>query len=145
MASTSPSTSEILWCKAVDSLDPATVKHLDPAKTGKRDIVAAVLDVAEKKRQLSLKKRWRVKNFDGREIIVRDVIEKIIGWIRRFREVGDTIVQYDPGHSALPWAAVRFVLEAAINDVDTSCDLLEDIEMISRLLALFHKAELSVE
>lgn len=27
--------------------------------------------------------------------------------------IGDTIVQYDPGHAALPWAAVRFVLQVS--------------------------------
>lgn len=31
-------------------------------------------------------------------------------WIQKFIEVGDIAIQYDPGHAALPWAAVRFVL-----------------------------------
>ena len=114
------------------------IRHLDPAKTGKRDVVAAVLNVAESKRQLSLKKRWWVENFDGKEIIVRDVVEKTISWVRRFRDVGDIGVQYDPGHAALPWAAVCFVLQVAINDVEFSCDR----ELIARLLARFHKIEL---
>lgn len=65
-----PFTSEELWRKATESLDPA--------RTGKRDVVAAVLKIAERKRQLSLKERWRVKGSDGQEIIVRDVVEKII-------------------------------------------------------------------
>jgi hypothetical protein len=42
-------------------------------------------------------------------------MEKIIFWIDRFKDVGDNAVQYDPGHAALPWAAIRFILQAAVN------------------------------
>lgn len=39
---------------------------------------------------------------------------KILEWINKFK-VGDIIVQYDPGYSALPWAAFRFLLK--VNDL----------------------------
>jgi hypothetical protein len=31
--------------------------------------------------------------------------------VEKFKEVGDMIVQYDPGHAALPGAGVRLLLQ----------------------------------
>lgn len=45
------------------------------------------------------------------KIVLRDVFAKIAFWIEKFVEVGDVAVQYDPGHAALPWALVRFLLK----------------------------------
>ena len=46
--------------------------------------------------------------------MVRDVFNGISTWIDKFKKVGDMAVQYDPGHAALPWAAVRFFLQVGI-------------------------------
>ena len=43
--------------------------------------------------------------------MIRAMLAKVIDWIDKFREVGDLAIQYDPGHAALPWAAVRFLLQ----------------------------------
>ncbi|MCJ1224751.1 hypothetical protein MMC12_001396, partial [Toensbergia leucococca] len=40
----------------------------------------------------------------------------MIKWIDIFKQVGDSAVQYDPVHAALPWAGVRFLLQIAVND-----------------------------
>lgn len=72
---------------------------------------------AESKSELSLRKRWKVTKPNGEVVIVHDVLEKIVAWIHRFKETGDTLVQYDPSHAALPWAAVRFLLQMAISEV----------------------------
>ena len=50
-------------------------------------------------------------------VIVRDVLEKIVRWVDRFKEIGDTAVQYNPEVAALPWAAVRFVLQSAVSEI----------------------------
>ena len=47
----------------------------------------------------------------SRGIIVRDLADKLISWVSKFVAVGDTLVQYDPGHAAIPWALVRFILQ----------------------------------
>jgi len=47
----------------------------------------------------------------SRRIIVRDLADKLINWISKFVAVGDTLMQYDPGHAAIPWAIVRFILQ----------------------------------
>jgi len=131
-----------LWQQAIDSLPPSTIQSLDPARTGKRDIALAALEEAERKRQLASKKRWRIaEGAGGGDVIVRDVVEKIIGWINRFKAVGDQMVQYDPGHAALPWAAVRFLLQAAVNESAVYSELVLDLEMVTRLLATIYELE----
>jgi ankyrin repeat protein len=130
-----------LWKKAVDSLDPQVIAGLDPAKTGMRDIVTAVFRVAHTKRDESVKKRWRISRRGKQDIIVRDVMEKIIFWIDRFKDVGDNAVQYDPAHAALPWAAVRFILQSVINYTEVEREILEGIELVTRLLASFREVE----
>lgn len=44
-------------------------------------------------------------------IILRDLLEKVMVWVNKFKEVVDVAIQYDPVHAALPWAAVRFLLQ----------------------------------
>jgi type IV secretory pathway VirB9-like protein len=56
-------------------------------------------------------KQWTIKNRQGHKVILRDVFAKIATWIDKFKQVGDVAIQYDPGHAALPWAAIRFVLQ----------------------------------
>jgi ankyrin repeat protein len=130
-----------LWKRAVDSLDPNLIAGLDPAKTGVRDIVTAVFRVAQAKRDDSMKKRWRISRRDKQDVIVRDVMEKIIFWIDRFKDIGDNAVQHEPGHAALPWAAIRFILQAAVNYTEVEREILEGIELVARLLASFREVE----
>lgn len=54
-------------------------------------------------------KAWKLK-FRGEDIVMRDIGMKILQWIDKFKQIGDIIVQYDPGHATLPWAAFRFLL-----------------------------------
>ena len=43
--------------------------------------------------------------------MIRDVCAKMVSWIEKFIGVIDVIVQYDPVHLALPWAAI-LILQA---------------------------------
>jgi hypothetical protein len=63
-----------------------------------------------------VKKQWVLyTNKNGEKIMVREIFNRMSGWINRFKEVGDVAIQYDPGHAALPWAAVRFFLQVGQN------------------------------
>lgn len=44
-------------------------------------------------------------------------------------------MQYDPGHAALPWAAIRFFLQVTVNDVEIFGTILQSIEQISNMLS----------
>ena len=52
--------------------------------------------------------------FQGQDIILRDVAEKIIVFLNKFKTIGDVAVSFDPVHAALPWAGVRFLLQVRI-------------------------------
>jgi hypothetical protein len=64
----------------------------------------------DEKKKACLKGRWTYKK-GNKEIIIRDQLEKVVEWVNKFKEVGDTAIQYDPVHAALPWAGVRFFLQ----------------------------------
>lgn len=49
-------------------------------------------------------------------MLVRDVVDKVVGWLDKFKAIGDIVVSSDPIHAALPWAAFRFLLMAAGQD-----------------------------
>jgi hypothetical protein len=55
-------------------------------------------------------KAWKIQ-WGGEDIVLRNVVMKIVHWVDKFKQIGDVIVQYDPGHAALPWAAFRFLLQ----------------------------------
>lgn len=131
-----------LWQRALDSLKPELQASLGIAKTHKRDILEAVLKAAEQKRELCLGKRWKYRRSNGDEVILRDVLEKIAKWVHLFKGVGDAAVQFDPTAASLPWAAVRFLLQTAVNDVQVFGAMITDLEVISRLIARYRRFEL---
>ena len=65
------------------------------------------------------------------------MVDKIAVWVGKFIQVGDAAVQYDPTHAALPWAAVRFLLQITFNDVQTIGTVAEGVETVSRLIARY--------
>jgi hypothetical protein len=99
-----------LWEKAVEALGTEDRSNIDFNQEDKLAILKDVLDTANEKKRTCLGKRWKYKK-GNKEIIIRDQLEKVVEWVNKFKEVGDTVVQYDPGHAALPWAGVRFFLQ----------------------------------
>jgi hypothetical protein len=56
-------------------------------------------------------KQWSIYTTrSGRRIFLRDVLDRIAGFLQKITAVGDTLVQYDPGHLSIPWAFARFLL-----------------------------------
>jgi len=64
-----------------------------------------------------LKLKWGDKEID-----MQETADRLVGWITKFKEVGDIAVQYDPVHAALPWAGVRFIL--LVRSLDTVVTLI---------------------
>lgn len=137
------STPSCIWDKAFSSLDGNLKAVLDATKTHKRDIVGAVLREVENKRQDAARRRWNFKKSNGEVVIVRDVLEKIAGWLKTFKEMGNAAVQVrlDPTQSWLPWAAVRFLLQAMVSDVELFGAVVIDLEVVSRLITWSHHFE----
>ena len=99
-----------LWNLALATLKIDDKQQLNFGLPSQR-IIEDVLIVVEEKRNVCMQKRWKYKKANGDVLILRDIFEKIVTWVSKFKEVGDAAVQYDPSHAALPWAAVRFFLQ----------------------------------
>lgn len=85
-----------------------------------------MLKEIEAKRDLAVRKRWKFKKPNGDVVVVRDVLEKTARWINRFKETGDVIAQYDSAHLSLSWAAVRFLLQIAVSEVQVFGAMADD-------------------
>ncbi|KAL8879662.1 MAG: hypothetical protein Q9198_002768 [Flavoplaca austrocitrina] len=141
-----------LWQKALATLDDDFKAKLDFKNSTKRDIVGKTLKTAEEKKQICLKRPWKFK-VNGKDVIVRDVLEKLIRWLDHFKAIGDIAVQYDQAHAALPWAGVRFLLKAsgsgwletnrtdvqqvAVNDTNVSVSTILGLETVSYLITRY--------
>lgn len=128
---------------------------VDFGRIDKLAILADVLAAVDNAKQLCIEKRWKYRK-GNREIIIRDQLEKVAVWVKKFIEVGDAAAQYDPGHASLPWAGVRFLLQVivmpqilhgcrrlmvfaqiAINDCQTFGAMIEGVERVSSLITRY--------
>lgn len=100
-----------LWEQAITKLSPDKRSFLQITVTDRRKVLQEVLGMVQGAEQTCQQKRWKRKNRKGKLVILRDVFAKMVVWIEKFKSIGDSIVQYDPSHAALPWAAARFVLQ----------------------------------
>lgn len=74
------------------------------------DMIDHLCSLTKQKRDECEQRAWKLE-YNGRQVILRDVAEKVIVWLDKFKAVGDIAVNYDPVHLALPWSLVRFLLE----------------------------------
>ena len=90
-----------------------TLADIVIGQTDTRQIASALVTMTERIVNEKKGKDWMFQ-FRGEEIAMRDIGMKILHWIDRFKQIGDIIVQYDPGHAALPWAGFRFLLKVGL-------------------------------
>ena len=106
-----------LWTKAYNELsveyqqDLKRVGNTDSDKPEKLETLKQLLEHAMEAKKENIANQWKLK-WGGKEINVREKMERLVGWITKFKEVVDIAVQYDPVHAALPWAGIRFILIA---------------------------------
>lgn len=106
-----------LWAIALGKL---TDEEKAAVPTNSSDFKLQTLEdlriVVARKRDECEDKSWKFE-YKGRQIILRDVAEKIIYGINKFKEIGDVAVNFDPVHAALPWAGVRFLLQVSKHSI----------------------------
>ena len=107
----------------------------------KVDVLSDVLDLATSRQQEFFKKKWSYKKRNNKVIYFHENYAKIVAGLQRFKEIGDLVVQYDPAHAALPWAAVRFFLQTAITRHEIDTAMLEGMAVVSDLIAHYHLVE----
>lgn len=105
-----------LWEKAVEALGDEDRRNIDFHREDKLAILKDVLEAVDEKKTVCLKKRWKYKK-GGKEIIIRDQLDKVLAWVNKFAVVVDAAIQYDPGHASLPWAGVRFILKVYFSSI----------------------------
>ncbi|KAI1288296.1 hypothetical protein F5Y03DRAFT_389192 [Xylaria venustula] len=127
---------EDLWTTAVKTLSEQDKTTLNLDRPDRLRAIAECLELTDKARNQCTEKAWRFRRKSGEEVVARDVLAKVARWIHHFTAVGDTLVQYNPAHAALPWASVRFVLQVVLRQVcvdyfETHNFLLEKIPHIA--------------
>lgn len=114
-----------LWASAATKLSDEDQKNINFSIPNKLNILSDLHELTIQSKQECIKKRWRLKRKSGETVIFADLFGKIIKWIDLFKQVGDTAIQYDPVHAALPWAGIRFLLQV--------CDI-ERLKDITKVL-----------
>ncbi|KAG9592896.1 hypothetical protein KCU77_g5688, partial [Aureobasidium melanogenum] len=126
-----------LWDRARQELDhdDDTLFNLD--RHDKRQMLQDILTVVQGQQDRCLQDRWKIQGLNGKKIVVRDVCAKMVSSIEKYMAVVDAAVQYDPVHSALPWAGIHFFLQLSINDSKTFDAMIEGLEILSRVVARY--------
>lgn len=97
---------------AVDQISEEDRQQIDIYNSDRRGLIQDVIKIVEEKRDLCAEKQWKFHT-GSVSAPLRDSFGRIAAWINKFRDVGTIMMQYDPTHAAIPWAAIRFVLEVS--------------------------------
>jgi hypothetical protein len=93
-----------VWDLALKSLnlkDQDIISNLD-----KLNALTHLKSAAEEKKELCVRNRWRIGG-----VVFWEVLGKILNWVEKFIQIGDVVAQYDPIHTAIPWACIRVILQ----------------------------------
>jgi hypothetical protein len=120
-APSSPSTpaARDLWFDALQTLsedEQLAIQNIQPTQATQRPLSGRIEELVRMTRtkQDECEKKSYKFHFQGKEIILRDIAEKIVLWLDTFKAIGDVVVNFDPVHAGLPWAGVRFLLQVLI-------------------------------
>ena len=130
-----------LWDEAAKALDDDDDSKLDLGILQSHVTINDVHAAVQQKLDQCESKRWQYTKSDGEKVVLYKVLQRIVKWVNKFREIGDIAMQYDPAHAALPWAAVRFLLQGAVNSVETFGVMVEGLELTSRVIAVYAEVE----
>ncbi|KAE9380762.1 hypothetical protein N431DRAFT_477640 [Stipitochalara longipes BDJ] len=129
-----------LWADALQKLssdDQEAIQQLRPSSNAQQppsEIMKELLGLTTKVEKECKAKSFKFR-FRDKEIILRDVVGKTVFWLNKFKDVGDIAMNFDPVHASLPWAGVRFLLQAAIAEHEQMGDLVVATEKLSCLIS----------
>ncbi|ESK88348.1 ankyrin repeat and socs box protein 7 [Moniliophthora roreri MCA 2997] len=123
--------SEDLWKEALETLDDDK-QHI--ASEEKLEALNQLHQLIEHAKEECIRKRWKYK-WKGRQVVLRDVFEKIMGRIKAYESLGDGIAgSSNCSEVGLAWAGIKFLLEIMTADFDKFSFVIEGVEHISRLI-----------
>ncbi|KAM0428831.1 hypothetical protein ACHAPT_006631 [Fusarium lateritium] len=135
MAEFIQSQSEDLWSKAVASLKPEFRELFSAEKVDRRGALEVLLYEAQMQRELCIRKQWRITKKSGDIIILRDVFEKIIQCVDKFKMLGNAAVEFAPGYASVPWAVIKMLLQTSINDTTAFAAMIDGVEEVTSTIA----------
>lgn len=91
-----------LWNEAAKLVRDSKTSDIDQELIGSHVSIDEVRAAVQNKLDECIQKRWAYTRSNGREIMLWDVLEKVMQWVNKFKAIGDVAIQYDPGHAALP-------------------------------------------
>ena len=97
-----------------------------------------MLQAAKEKKQESLRKGWRFGTVNG-IVIIRDVLDRFIFSVHRFKAVGGVPGQASSLQASLPWTAMQSLLRMPTNDALLFGDMVNDMEKIVHILTRSQK------
>jgi hypothetical protein len=113
-------TGQTLWNKAINRLssdDQDAIREMQmetrshmPLFGNTKGLMDELIRLTRAKQAKCDEKVWKF-TYRGNMIILRDVAEKTVSWLAKFKAFGDIAVNYDPVHASLPWAGVRILLQ----------------------------------
>ncbi|KAJ5502226.1 hypothetical protein N7463_005100 [Penicillium fimorum] len=127
-----------LWALALSTLPEKNQRFFKISSTSSPDIKQTlnnILSVVEVQRDRCTRDKWTTISFGGKELIIRDICAKIAAHVKKFMNVADVAVQYDPIHAALPWAGVRFLLQLTFSGFEVFGAIVEGLEKAAGLIA----------
>ncbi|KAF8427950.1 hypothetical protein EV426DRAFT_640542 [Tirmania nivea] len=120
-----------LWSKAYEQLPEKYKTNLD--NLDKLDVLQKLFGIAKQAEEQNLAKQCKIQ-LGNMEINMREKVEGFVGWLHKFKEIGDIAMQYDPGHAALPWAGVRFILMLVVGHQEKLAAAIVAMERIAILI-----------
>ncbi|KAI1821320.1 hypothetical protein F4861DRAFT_477153 [Xylaria intraflava] len=129
------------WDDAFRHLDASDRAALGLTNTQHFDVREIIRSIENKKADCDRKKWTLFKRHDGTEVKVRDVLDKMVRWIRRFEKVGDVAAGFEPLHASLPWAGVKFLIEIVTHDFETCAKMADGLEIVSRVIVQVGEVE----
>ena len=91
-------------------MDPKKRRFLPIDKGVPRLNIDSLIEIAGVKKDQCVENRWKFQ-VGGTTFDLSEKAESIISCVNKLKEIGDVAIQHDAGHAALPWAAIRFLLQ----------------------------------
>ncbi|KAH8432427.1 uncharacterized protein LDX57_010063 [Aspergillus melleus] len=120
-----------LWVEAIQQLDDDDKSLIWPHATDNLTVLDDVLTSAKERQEECKQKRWKYKRRDGREVELRGVFDKIVEKVAQFKDLGDSVAALDSTHLAVPWGAIKLVLQFAVKDSEYLHVVYGGIEMLT--------------
>lgn len=120
--STGPDTKDVrpLWDRAYARLrdqKPEVVKEYERILASTADVRKdlplneTMRKVVDNRLGVMTSRQWKIRiPFRKDQMLVTEVVDKVVGLVLKFKDIGNTVASLDPVHAGIPFAAICFIL-----------------------------------